>query len=180
MSETLRSRKDAAALGLRKYYTGKECPHGHTCERYTVSGACIRCAVELSKISRGKLNTALILEGKGLATITIQVPKNREIELIMFSNSLLIEEKHEPTNKTTAELIKNKAASMGLIDVEKTPEQLREWAYDNWVSLHGKEIADKFLVKFDAKRRGELEKLLPDYTHDGGIIEHDLMRFERK
>jgi len=177
MTEILRSRTEAAALGLRKYYTGKECPQGHTCERYTVSGACVRCAVELSKISRRKLNTAMLLEGKGLATITIRVPKNREVELIMFSNSLLIEEKHEPTNKTTAELIKNKADA---IDLEKTPEQLREWAYNNWVSLHGKEMADKFLEKFDAKRRGELEKLLPDYTHDGGIIEHDLMRFERK
>jgi hypothetical protein len=37
------SRADAKALGLKRYYTGKECPQGHLAERWVSSGACYEC-----------------------------------------------------------------------------------------------------------------------------------------
>lgn len=40
------SRKDALALGLRRYYTGKPCKHGHVTERYTRKSTCVACAQE--------------------------------------------------------------------------------------------------------------------------------------
>lgn len=37
------SRRDAHAQGLKKFYTGKPCVHGHLSERYTSCGNCIKC-----------------------------------------------------------------------------------------------------------------------------------------
>ena len=37
------SRKDAKLIGVKKYYTGKECPNGHVAERRTDNGACVEC-----------------------------------------------------------------------------------------------------------------------------------------
>ena len=37
------SRKEAKARGLKRYFTGKPCKHGHVSERYTGSGACVEC-----------------------------------------------------------------------------------------------------------------------------------------
>lgn len=36
-------RAEAKEKGLRLYYTGRPCKHGHTCERYTGDGACVVC-----------------------------------------------------------------------------------------------------------------------------------------
>jgi hypothetical protein len=37
------SRKEAKALGLKRYFTGVPCPHGHMSERRVPSGACTAC-----------------------------------------------------------------------------------------------------------------------------------------
>lgn len=38
------SRKEAKSLGIKRYYTGKPCPHGHVEPRYTHNGECEACA----------------------------------------------------------------------------------------------------------------------------------------
>ena len=48
------SRKQARALGLKHYFTGKPCKHGHLLKRWTNSAKCVRCALDLSKNSRMK------------------------------------------------------------------------------------------------------------------------------
>jgi hypothetical protein len=40
---TIRSRADAKALGLKQYYTGKPCKHGHDAPRAVVNGTCMEC-----------------------------------------------------------------------------------------------------------------------------------------
>lgn len=40
------SRKEAQLLGLKRYFTGSTCTNGHTEERITSNGACIRCSYE--------------------------------------------------------------------------------------------------------------------------------------
>lgn len=47
------SRKEAKALGLKRYYTGKECPNGHLSERKIYNHSCIECGNETIK----KINT---------------------------------------------------------------------------------------------------------------------------
>lgn len=43
------TRKEAMALGLKSYCTGKECPRGHISNRYTSNGKCISCHYEIRK-----------------------------------------------------------------------------------------------------------------------------------
>ncbi len=50
------SRKDAKALGLRKYYTGKACKHGHICERNVISKSCVLCVSALTQEKKDKAN----------------------------------------------------------------------------------------------------------------------------
>lgn len=37
------SRADAKKLGLRRYFTGEPCRHGHLSERYVACGRCVEC-----------------------------------------------------------------------------------------------------------------------------------------
>lgn len=39
----VKTRREAADAGERKYYTGKPCIHGHSGWRYTASGICCEC-----------------------------------------------------------------------------------------------------------------------------------------
>lgn len=38
-----RTRKEALAIGVKRYFTGKPCPYGHVAERIVSSGACHEC-----------------------------------------------------------------------------------------------------------------------------------------
>jgi hypothetical protein len=38
------TRKEAKALGLKRYFTGKPCPQGHVAERHVSSGSCFACS----------------------------------------------------------------------------------------------------------------------------------------
>jgi len=48
------SRKQALADGLQRYFTGKECPHNHLCERYTSNHKCVICSSEHAKLPQSK------------------------------------------------------------------------------------------------------------------------------
>ncbi len=37
------TRKEALSLGLRRYYSGRPCIHGHISERYVCNNHCIAC-----------------------------------------------------------------------------------------------------------------------------------------
>ena len=37
------TRAEAKALGLKRYFTGKPCKHGHVTERFTISKSCVEC-----------------------------------------------------------------------------------------------------------------------------------------
>lgn len=46
MTQTLTpiTRGEAQRRGLRRYFTGKPCQHGHVCERYVKRQWCVECA----------------------------------------------------------------------------------------------------------------------------------------
>lgn len=48
------SRKDAKKIGLKRYFTGKPCKHGHLSERKTVNGGCVLCSARINKKSKSK------------------------------------------------------------------------------------------------------------------------------
>lgn len=49
------SRAEAKQLGLKRYFTGKPCKHGHIAERYTVDSKCLTCVKE-SNVNRRELD----------------------------------------------------------------------------------------------------------------------------
>lgn len=46
-------RADAKALGLKRYFTGKPCKHGHIAERF-VSGPCVECNNQTTREGYGE------------------------------------------------------------------------------------------------------------------------------
>jgi hypothetical protein len=48
------SRKEAVTLGLKKYFTGKSCKHGHVSERYISSWKCTACSYASHSVSYSK------------------------------------------------------------------------------------------------------------------------------
>ena len=50
------SRKDATALGLKRYYTGAPCTHGHLSPRQTSTYTCIACNRMRAKNRRSEVN----------------------------------------------------------------------------------------------------------------------------
>lgn len=53
---TIIGRAEAKAQGLKRYFTGIPCPHGHTCERQTSSAGCWECRAIAGKKS-GRVRT---------------------------------------------------------------------------------------------------------------------------
>lgn len=49
------TRRAAVDAGLKRYYTGKPCSKGHDSQRFTSTGACIKCASGYSKDYVGRL-----------------------------------------------------------------------------------------------------------------------------
>lgn len=47
--DTFISRKEARERGLKRYFTGNPCKHGHIAQRQTTNGVCITCFAGISK-----------------------------------------------------------------------------------------------------------------------------------
>lgn len=43
------TQREALDLGRTRFYTGKQCVHGHNSERYTLSGECVQCNNERAR-----------------------------------------------------------------------------------------------------------------------------------
>ena len=54
MTDEIISRSDAKAKGLSRYFTGKECKHGHIAIRCTINGVCTSCLINIDRRSREK------------------------------------------------------------------------------------------------------------------------------
>ena len=48
------SRSKAKARGLKRYFTGEACKHGHICERYVKFRSCFECNMNKNKNSTNK------------------------------------------------------------------------------------------------------------------------------
>jgi len=43
------TRMTAAKAGMKRYYTGKQCKHGHDSERWVYNGHCVECTLESNR-----------------------------------------------------------------------------------------------------------------------------------
>lgn len=49
MAADIITRAGAKSIGLKRYFTGKPCKHGHICERITANGVCLECSKEIER-----------------------------------------------------------------------------------------------------------------------------------
>lgn len=50
MADEIISLADAKAQGLKRFFTGLPCRHGHIAERYVTDGKCVRCVLDRATI----------------------------------------------------------------------------------------------------------------------------------
>lgn len=50
------SRSEAKAAGLKRYFTGKACKHGHVSERDALKGACLQCKTDWTHKNKEKIS----------------------------------------------------------------------------------------------------------------------------
>ena len=72
-NEGLISRKQAAAEGKIKYFTGKPCKYGHIAERYVSVGTCVECNRLQAKKNQNKYKKLINDARSKLVTIQITV-----------------------------------------------------------------------------------------------------------
>lgn len=70
------TRFEAAQKGLKKFYTGKPCLHGHDCERYVSTQGCVQC---------------LRTPAAGLNKLVLWVHPNDEESLRAYAAALMLD-----------------------------------------------------------------------------------------
>jgi hypothetical protein len=73
------TRDEAHAKGLKRYFDGKPCKHGHIAERYVANAGCIMC-VNRASPNRGPRAVNLGWPTRGLIFNVQPAPKPEEIE----------------------------------------------------------------------------------------------------
>ncbi|RZN40418.1 hypothetical protein FEK48_13285 [Escherichia sp. E2593] len=58
------TRNDAAKSGLKRYYTGKVCKHGHQSERWTYNGHCVECTMETNRRRQAEIKALMKAAGE--------------------------------------------------------------------------------------------------------------------
>jgi hypothetical protein len=73
-------RKDAIALGLKKYFTGRPCKHGHITVRDVASRGCMTCTMVRARIWKSKSPTYRAVRAAGMRESSRKNPqKNRDL-----------------------------------------------------------------------------------------------------
>jgi len=53
------TRREAIALRVRQYFTGKPCRKGHISARYTLTALCVQCSKDTQTAVRAKIRAQL-------------------------------------------------------------------------------------------------------------------------
>lgn len=61
------TRLDAAKSGLKRYYTGKKCKHGHDSERWVYNGHCVECTMETNRRRQAEIKRIMGEAVKGVS-----------------------------------------------------------------------------------------------------------------
>ena len=75
------SREDARAQGLKQYFTGEPCKHGHIAPRFVSTGGCKECLAQVPRATKFK--------GHGRVTLTIPAALEKYIQLVVRKASSL-------------------------------------------------------------------------------------------
>jgi hypothetical protein len=75
------SQAEAKAEGVKRYWTGKSCKHGHPCCRYTSNGCCIKCHEKAMRDARKR-------KRDGLTGVTVRVHEDDRYQMQALANAL--------------------------------------------------------------------------------------------
>lgn len=98
------SEKDALALGLKRYYTGKTCKNGHLCERLVNSRNCCEC----NRLKQQEINASLTPQ-----EVQVRNAKQRNY----YANM--------PTTQLERYNARNRVANMSAEQIEKQRLEIR-------------------------------------------------------
>lgn len=85
MVRQIMTRKEAHALGLKRYYDGNGCVHGHDSERFVSNGGCIECQTFSSPNRRqGPKGTNVAWPHRGLVFTVPDVTRDEMTAAFMF------------------------------------------------------------------------------------------------
>lgn len=111
----IKTRKQAAAAGESKYFTGKPCKNDHTTYRYTTSGACAACIREASTGARVEMTLTDTRAAKAEARAELAVVKIRaypaDMETIKGTALALTRARYPAA--TMADVVPNAALTRG-------------------------------------------------------------------
>lgn len=62
------TRTEAAKTGMKRYYTGKPCKHGHVSERWVYNGHCVACTMESNKRRQDEIKRLMAAAEQGEST----------------------------------------------------------------------------------------------------------------
>ena len=109
------TRQEAQDAGLRFYFTGKTCKHGHVVERYVVGGNCIKCGQQVAeKWRKDNANRVKFISKK--------YSEDNAERIKLYSKT------YREKNPERIKLAQNKYREA---NCEKTKLAVTKWAYDD-------------------------------------------------
>lgn len=120
------SRKEAKSLGLKRYFTGKPCKHGHIVERNTSNGECFSCGK-----SYRNSNKEEIAKKKKAYTEKNKEEINRKRKLYREENKEEIARKKKAWREANKEAISERSKLYYRANKEKLYENSKRWHKNN-------------------------------------------------
>lgn len=105
------SRLEASAMGMKRYYTGRECSRGHDSPRYVSTGQCIECQKATQRVYQSRILRRDL-------KVYIPVPKE-----LMFSKE---DELHAAVLKYGTELAQQMAAEFPMRPYDRINTELQQ------------------------------------------------------
>lgn len=85
METVISNRRDALSAGVKHYFTGRPCIHGHLAMRYAVSGSCSGCTAASNAAARYVFNTVPNARREAVARLhQIRVRLHHEDKPVVF------------------------------------------------------------------------------------------------
>lgn len=115
------TRREAVESGLKRYYTGKPCSKGHDSQRFTSTGACIKCAAGYSKEYVGNLRKEANARHAGL--FVYQAHYDDHAALLAYAQALDLQRGRMPKAPVSVGV---RAATAVVIEAELDQQAIEE------------------------------------------------------
>jgi len=124
-------RKTAVELGLKRYFTGNPCKHGHISERHTSSGECVSCSSERARSDHSR-RVKREWNSKNALKLSVQKKewKRKNRDKVRSANQLWAD-RNPNYQKDHYLKNKNKYKEYAENNSQSIKERMRKWREDN-------------------------------------------------